>query len=123
MLHLWDAAIGREIRTLSQRQIRQVVVIAPGPEQDTLLELSADNTLHVWDLTTGREDTHRQLNSGKRQGQVALSANGKRVAGWNYPDNLTVWDAATGKELFHARNQASHFAGLGIFAGRQAPGR
>jgi WD40 repeat protein len=104
MLHVWDTATAREVRTLFPAQ-QQAAALAPGAEDDMLVELCTDNTLHVWDLTTGRESSHLELSRGKQQSRVALSADGKRVAGWGFPDDLTVWDASTGKELFHAATQ------------------
>ena len=106
MIRVWDVATGREVRTLArpqqQQQQQQTAALALGTAEDSLIELSTDNTLHFWDLATGRQNSRLELSRGKPQTRVVLSGDGRRVAGWSAPDNLTTWDASTGKELFKA---------------------
>jgi WD40 repeat protein len=104
MVHVWNTAAGREVRTLVPAQ-QEAAALAPGAEEDSLVELCTDNTLRVWDLTTGRESSSLELSRGKQIVRAALSADGKRVAGWGIQDDLTVWDATTGKQIFRAAAQ------------------
>ncbi|MDR2093934.1 MAG: caspase family protein [Treponema sp.] len=55
-LKLWDAATGREIRTLSGHSY-YVSSAAFSPDGRTIVSGSWDNTLKLWDAATGREIT------------------------------------------------------------------
>ena len=126
-LRLWDAATGREVRTLFPAQLN-AVALAPGPEEGTLLELGADASVHVWDLTTGKET--RTLLTQPRQATNAAGPFGRRPA-----RRRVVAAGRRTHRLGHGGRQGTFphghtnegtgepSDGPGLLAGRQDPGR
>ena len=94
-IKLWDAATGRELRTLSAGY---VLSVAFSPDGKTLASGSRDKTIKLWDVATGKE--LRTL-SGHTDSvlSVAFSPDGKTLASGSYDKTIKLWDVATGLEL------------------------
>ena len=97
---IWDAATGKELRTLvgDDSGAMGVSSVAWSPDGKRLATTSGDGTAKVWDPGTGKE----LLNLGNHENilnRVAWSPDGKRLATASNDTTAKVWDANTGKEL------------------------
>ncbi len=95
---VWDAATGREIRTL-RGHAADVNGVTFSPDGKRLASASHDETVKVWDAGTGRE--MRTITAHRRWvSVVAFSPDGKRLASAGRVDGTAkVWDAGTGQEI------------------------
>jgi WD40 repeat protein len=104
VLRLWDAATGKELRTLPGH-IDSVNAVAFSPDGKTLASASDDGSARLWDVETGKERL-----AFRRHGTVAVkslvfSPDGKSVATKGTDNDVRLWDATSGKELnaFHSQ--------------------
>jgi WD40 repeat protein len=96
-LKLWDAATGRELRTLSGHS-DTVCSVAFSPDGRTIVSGSDDGTLKLWDAATGRE--FRTLSGHSPDVlSVAFSPDGSTIVSGSFDNTLKLWDDATGREL------------------------
>jgi WD40 repeat protein len=95
MLKVWDAATGRETRTL-KGHTDLVCKVAFSPDGKRVVSGSYDKTLKVWDLATGQAT--RTLKGHGGYVTVAFSPDGKRIASGSDDTTVKVWDADTGQE-------------------------
>jgi WD40 repeat protein len=93
-VRLWDAATGRELRTLKGHTL-PVVGVAFSPDRKRLVTVGGQ-TLKVWDLGTGQEVLTRE--HACPVSGMALSPDGLRLAVADSDWLVKVWDLATGQE-------------------------
>jgi len=96
-IKLWDAATGREIRTL-QGHSSYVLSVAFSADGKLLASGSGDNTITLWEVATGREIRTLKGHSSVVN-SVAFSADGKLLASGSYDKTITLWEVATGKAI------------------------
>jgi WD40 repeat protein len=104
---VWDAASGRELRTLSGHT-GGVVSVAFSPDGKTIVSGSRDDTVKLWDTASGRELRTLSGHTGSVD-SVAFSPDGKTVVSGSVDDTVKLWDAASGGEL---RTLSGHTAGV-----------
>ena len=105
---LWEAATGRELRTLTGH-LDEVTSVAFSPDGrllasgsggpiNAILAGSFDFTIRLWDVATGQE---LRVLSGNLShiNSVAFSPDGKLLASGSGDKIVKLWDVATGHEL------------------------
>ena len=101
---LWDAATGRELRTLSGHS-NGVNCVAFSPDGQRLASASADATVKIWETTTGQCLLTFKGHSASVD-CVSFSNDGRRMASGStnrhpnaFGSELKLWDATSGEEL------------------------
>ena len=89
--HVWDAATGETIHTLTTNRTDSVAWSSDG----TRILTTGYNGTHVWDAATG--ETIHTLTTN-RTDSVAWSSDGTRILTTGY-NGTHVWDAATGETI------------------------
>ena len=92
---LWDAATGRELRSLTGHSA-QVDSVSFSPDGRTLATGSRDGTARLWDATTGRERHVLTGHSGEVR-SVAFGPEGRVVATGAEDGTVRLWSVATGQ--------------------------
>jgi len=105
-VRLWDAANGKEIRTLSDHKAG-VMGVAFSNDSKFLASGSLDKTVKIWDVSSGNV-TQTLEGHLKEIACVAFSPDGKLVASGSMDKTTRVWDAATGKEKFKIAGPGAH---------------
>lgn len=94
---LWDAATGRELRTLKGHS-SFVSSVAFSPDGKQIVSGSDDLTVKLWNLETGKEMLSFAEHS-QSVTCVAFSQDGRRIASGSKDDTLKIWDALTGSKI------------------------
>lgn len=104
---LWDAASGRELRTLSESTVyvaKQLYEragsysVAFSPDGRTLASGSGDYSIKLWDIASGRELRTLTGHSGIVN-SVAFAPDGRTLASASHDHTVKLWDVASGQEL------------------------
>ncbi|MFC1761687.1 LamG-like jellyroll fold domain-containing protein, partial [Planctomycetota bacterium] len=97
-IKIWDAATGKEIRTLEGRHGGFIVSLAFTPDGKRVISGSMDKLIKVWDAHSGEE---LMTLAGHETAIVSLdlSPDGKRIVSRDYGGTIKVWDADDGEEL------------------------
>jgi WD40 repeat protein/uncharacterized caspase-like protein len=96
-VRLWDAATGREVRTL-KGHVADVKALAFSADGRTLASASADNVLKLWDVETGAEI--RTLKGQDAEvNSFAFSPDGRLLASTANDGSTFLWDVKTGERL------------------------
>ena len=90
-IRLWDAASGRELRTLAGHSLR-VTSVAFSPDGRTIVSGSDDRTLKIWDTASGRELRTLAGHSGSVNA-VAFSPDGRTIASASKDGSIRLWTA------------------------------
>ena len=106
-VRLWDAASGRELRTLSEHSVyvpTQLYTragsysVAFSPDGRTLAAGSGDHSIKLWDVASGRELRTLKGHEGTVN-SVTFAPDGRTLASASLDHTVKVWDVATGDEL------------------------
>jgi WD40 repeat protein len=102
---LWDAATGKELRTLEGHQGR-VTGVAFSPDGKRLATSSADRTVRVWDTATGKELLSFLGHCGPVT-CLAFSPDGRHIASGSEDTIVYIWEADSGRttQEFTAHHQ------------------
>ena len=92
---LWDAAAGKELKTLFTGNVYSIAFSADGK---TLASGHTDAAIKLWDVASGKEvktlSGHKDLVRS-----IAFSPDGKTFASGSDDNTVKLWDAASGREL------------------------
>ena len=105
-IHLWDAATGKEIKTL-MGHTDAVISLAFSPDGTTLVSGSEDNTICLWDTAT--EEHVKILGHTNGVRSLAFSPNGLTFVSGSWNGTIHLWNAATRK---HIRSFKGHTEGI-----------
>ena len=100
ILHLLDAATGKEVRALTGHTNWIVLRgVAWLPDGSRALSAALDGTIRLWDPATGREvskiDSHRLGVSG-----IAVSPDGTRLISTSFEEGIAqLWDLTNGQRI------------------------
>jgi WD40 repeat protein len=105
VVKLWEAASGREVRTLGGHAQHAMFAagVAYSPDGRTLAAAGDDN-VKLWDAASGRERLTLRAASvipGSKSllYDVAFSPDGRTVAAASFDQTVKLWDAGSGKEI------------------------
>jgi WD40 repeat protein len=101
---IWDAATGKEVRTLphSVADFDMVWSIAFSPDGRQLATGSWEKNLRLWDVASGRELHKIKVSTGSGLEpvfSVAFSPDGRRVAAGGGSKTIKLYDSGSGREL------------------------
>jgi WD40 repeat protein/uncharacterized caspase-like protein len=96
-IKLWDAASGRELRTLDGHA-GWVISVAFSPDGKTLASGSSDKTIKLWDVATGWELGTLVGHTDFVESAV-FSPDGKTLASGGKDTTVRLWDVASLREL------------------------
>jgi WD40 repeat protein len=118
---VWDAATGREVRTLIGHLGQVVRVAYSPPDGHRIASASWDNTVRIWDAATG-EEVLKLPRQGADDflGVVVYSPDGRRIAGNTLAQSVRLLDPATGQE---ERSLSGHTGGVWSVAYSPPDGR
>jgi len=106
IIKLWDAATGREIRTMVHSDWVNSITFSPNGKQilsgsgrnDYIVSYTKDYTIKLWDAATGREI--RTFAGHKNSvNSVAFSPDGRQILSGSLDNTVKLWDATTGREI------------------------
>ncbi len=97
VLVVWEAATGRELLRLSEKQ-RGIVGLAFTPDGRQLIASDVLGALVLWDAETGQKVRDFKGHEGWIEA-IAVSPNGKLLASACRDKTARLWDPRTGKEL------------------------
>ncbi|HJT76964.1 MAG TPA: c-type cytochrome domain-containing protein [Gemmataceae bacterium] len=100
LIKLWDAADGKELRTLKDHS-DAVYAVAWSPDGRRLASASADRAVKIWNADTGARLVTLSDNTDWVYA-VAWSADGRHVAAGGVDRSIRVWDLAAGNRLVHS---------------------
>jgi WD40 repeat protein len=109
-IRLWDAATGREIRSLAATW--GVLGVSWSPDGRRLASANWwDKSVAIWDPATGKE-VHDRLRQPDHVSAVAFSPDGTRLAVSVYGSKTLIWDVAAGKRLLTLAGTGESFGSL-----------
>jgi WD40 repeat protein len=108
LLRLWDAATGKEVRSIAGKGAVQTVAFTPDGKR-VLTGFGGNDAFRLWDVETGKEvrafaeDDYREVSGGlSADGKLLLTAGGKHIGrayepGEKWVCQWKLWDVETGK--------------------------
>lgn len=116
---LWDAATGKELRTLAGKNghANQVLCLAFSPNGDTLVSGGSDNAVKVWDVPSPNPAS--VLEQPAIVSQVAVSPDGKTYAFGLADGSIKIRNATDNKDGPVLKGHAGPVTGLAFSANNQ----
>jgi WD40 repeat protein len=114
VVHLWDTATGKLVRSLPGPQKAPAEHLAFSPDGRRLATEDMDHAVHVWDLATGalirRLDPPPGALNMSCGGRLAFSSDGRLLAVLEHlgdcaDGHVFLWDLAAGKEVRHFQDR------------------
>ena len=98
LVHVWDVASGREVRTLNGHE-GWVHAVAYSSDGKFISSGSADHTLRVWEAQTGKLRYLFEALEKATYFATAFSPDARLVAGGRSDGLIQLWDLATGQQV------------------------
>jgi WD40 repeat protein len=95
IVHLWDLAGGKEVRTLA-RHTAEVHSLAFSPQGNLLASGSPDGTAVLWDVATGKE-VHTLPGYSREYSTLTFSPDGQTLAAGGEDGSVKLWEVASGR--------------------------
>lgn len=95
---IWDAATGKELRTLPCSQERGCNAAIFSPNGQFIATAGGDAVVRIWERASGKE-TLTLKGHTDRVYAIAYSPDGKRLASCGPDGAIILWDAQTGQRL------------------------
>lgn len=97
-IKIWEAATGREIRTL--RQSDTITAFAVFPDNQKILAGDEKGNLHLWNMETGKSLGKFTGKSPGALATVSVSPDGRHAASTHAGGALAYWDTVNKKQIF-----------------------
>lgn len=97
-IKIWEAATGREIRTLFQSD--KMSACAVFPDNQKILAGDEKGNLHLWNMETGKSLGKFTGKSPGTLATVSISPDGRHAASTHAGGALAYWDTANKKQIF-----------------------
>ncbi len=97
LIQLWDAARGKEIRTVARHPagIGPMVLAA---DEKSVWASAYEGDVRQWDLATGKQ-LHHLDHPRETIFSLAMSPDGKRLVSGGHDHSVILWDTATGRRM------------------------
>ena len=108
-IKIWEAATGREIRTL--RQSDKMTACAVFPDNQKIIAGDEKGNLHLWNMETGKS---LGKFTGKSPGNlitISISPDGRHAVSTHWGGALAYWDTANKQQVFVLDRSDQRFAG------------
>jgi WD40 repeat protein len=89
-VRVWDAASGRQLRTLPSGEL--------SPDGKTLAFRAKDDRIELWDVVQGKIRCQLELKPSTITGALAYTPDGRTLATTGFDETIRLWDVTTGKE-------------------------
>ncbi len=109
---LWDAATGRELRTLQDHgDLFSSAVVAFSPDGKMLASGSENTTIKIWDATTGEEVVTLSSYEGDVRRVVFSPDSRKLVSVKTFDPGFELWDVETGQKIEYSSDRLNSCSG------------
>jgi WD40 repeat protein/class 3 adenylate cyclase len=110
-IHVWDAATGTELYTLTITDTLAVWVVRYSPDGSLIAAGTQEGEVRIFD-TSSRELVQTLSGHTGLVVDLAFSPDGERLASLSFDNTIKVWDLATGEELATLYGQEGRLSGL-----------
>jgi len=106
VIHFWDPATGRLLRSILGPHPREVMVLAYSPDGKSLASAGKEGTIKIWDAETDASRLEIKAHNGDLYA-LAYNPDGTELASAGFDGMVRFWDPATGvpRRVFKAHDK------------------